>query len=69
RHPGETAVLSQQSDRFLAAASLARYAPNFFVGVPGSDSRLHHGYFYMPYAYLADSNLADDLWAITIVET
>ena len=27
------------------------------------------GYFYMPYAYLADTNLADDLWAITIVET
>lgn len=27
------------------------------------------GYFYMPYAYLSDSNLADDLWAVTIVET
>jgi len=27
------------------------------------------GYFYMPYAYLSDPNLADDLWAVTIVET
>ena len=27
------------------------------------------GYFYMPYTYLADSNLADDLWTVTIVET
>ena len=26
------------------------------------------GYFYMPYAYLADENLADDLWVVTTVE-
>ena len=26
------------------------------------------GYFYMPYDYLGNSNLADDLWVITIVE-
>jgi C1A family cysteine protease len=25
------------------------------------------GYFYMPYAYLMDSNLADDLWTIRLV--
>lgn len=26
------------------------------------------GYFTMPYAYLTDSNLADDLWTIRVVE-
>jgi len=26
------------------------------------------GYFYLPYAYLADANLADDLWTIRLVE-
>ena len=26
------------------------------------------GYFYMPYTYLADANLADDLWVVTMVE-
>lgn len=25
------------------------------------------GYFYMPYAYLLDDNLADDLWTIRVV--
>ena len=25
------------------------------------------GYFYMPYAYLLDDNLADDLWTIRLV--
>jgi C1A family cysteine protease len=27
-----------------------------------------HGYFYMPYAYLLDNNLADDFWTIRLVE-
>jgi C1A family cysteine protease len=27
------------------------------------------GYFYMPYAYLLDENLSDDLWVVTMVET
>ena len=26
------------------------------------------GYFYMPYAYLLDDNLADDLWTIRVVQ-
>lgn len=26
------------------------------------------GYFYMPYAYLTDTNLSDDFWCITLVE-
>jgi C1A family cysteine protease len=26
------------------------------------------GYFYMPYAYITDSNLADDFWTIRLVE-
>ena len=28
-----------------------------------------HGYCTMPYAYLADSNLSDDFWVITLIET
>ena len=27
------------------------------------------GYFHMPYAYIADDNLADDLWTVRVVET
>ena len=27
------------------------------------------GYFHLPYAYLADANLADDLWTIRLVES
>jgi C1A family cysteine protease len=27
----------------------------------------HKGYFYMPYAYLLDDNLSDDLWSIRLV--
>ncbi len=26
------------------------------------------GYFYMPYAYLLDDNLSDDLWTIRLVQ-
>jgi C1A family cysteine protease len=28
-----------------------------------------HGYFYMPYAYLTDSDLADDFWTIRLVSS
>ena len=41
----------------------------FIVMISWSTAWGDKGYFYMPYAYLSDSNLADDLWAITIVET
>jgi len=41
----------------------------FIVMNSWSDGWGDRGYFYMPYAYLSDSNLADDLWAVTIVET
>ena len=27
-----------------------------------------HGYFTMPYAYLLDENLSDDLWTIKLVQ-
>jgi len=27
------------------------------------------GYFFMPYAYITDSNLADDFWTIRTVQT
>ena len=27
-----------------------------------------HGYFYMPYSYATDSNLADDLWTIRLIK-
>ena len=26
-----------------------------------------HGYFSMPYAYLTDNNLADDIWTIRVI--
>jgi C1A family cysteine protease len=44
----------------------ARYV--FIIRNSWGTSVQDHGYFYMPYSYASDSNLADDLWTIRLIK-